>query len=141
MAEPLKSKSLKLDDTAAPASPELPAFLSRPEGAPIYHGFPIVPETLTDGWCFGAITEYASADGCNSGDAFVVAPDGSRAGLVWEVGEGEPSEILKPDDLRWGVYAICFPRAIRTTDDLVACFRAVLPRLQKIYEKVRNHTA
>ncbi|MGE0375432.1 MAG: hypothetical protein AB7I48_14820 [Planctomycetaceae bacterium] len=119
MAEPPKSRTLKLDDTAASKSLELPAFLSRPEGAPVYHGFPIVKETMTDGWCYGAITEYAYADGCDSGDAFIIAPDGSRAGLVWEVGEGEPTEICAPDAGRWGVYQIWFPRVVRTNDDLL----------------------
>jgi hypothetical protein len=122
MSESPKSRPLKLDASSSSASPDLPAFLARPKGAPVYHGFPIIPETMTEGWCFGAITEYASAAGCDSGDAFVVAPDGSRAGLVWEVGEGEPSEICAPNDTRWGVYALYFPRVIRTTDDLVVCF-------------------
>jgi hypothetical protein len=138
MAEPIKSRPLKLDHAAKSASSNLPAFLARPKDAPVYHGFPIVPETMTNGWCFGAITEYANANGCDSGDAFVVAPDGSRAGLVWDVGEGEPTEICAPNDARWGVYQIYFPNVIRTTNDLVSCFRAVLPELQKIYEKVRN---
>ena len=141
MSEPPKSKPLKLDDTAASASPELPAFLARPAGAPVYHGFSTVPETMTDGWCFGTITEYADPNGCDFGDAFVVAPDGSRAGLVWEVGKDEPSEILPPDEKRWGVYQIWFSRPIRTTDDLVACFREVLPPLQKIYERVQKDAA
>jgi hypothetical protein len=135
---PLKSKPLKLDDTSASASPELPAFLARPEGAPVYHGFPIVPETMTDGWCLGAISEYADQAGCNFGDAFVVAPDNSRAGLVWDVGVGEPVEIDPPSQTRWGVYQIWFPRPIRTTDDLVACFRVVLPQLQRIYERIQR---
>jgi hypothetical protein len=141
MSDPLKSKPLKLDEAAASASSKLPAFLARPEGAPVYHGFPLVPETMTEGWCFGAITEYADPNGCQFGDAFVVAPDGSRAGLVWEVGHGEPSQILPPDEKRWGVYGICFSRRIRTTDDLVACFREVLPQLQKIYERVQKSAA
>lgn len=141
MSEHPKSRPLKLDNSAASADVKLPAFLARPNGAPVYHGFPAVPETMTDGWCFGTITEYANSDGCDSGDAFVIAPDGSRAGLVWEVGNGEPAEILKPDGSRWGVYAIYFPKAIRTTDDLVTGFRAVLPHLQKIYERVRNSAA
>lgn len=137
MAKPPKSRPLKLDLTAESASLELPAFLARSEGAPAYHGFPIVSETITDGWCLGTITEYAMPDGCDSGDAFVVAPNGSRAGLVWDVGEGEPVEICAPDDLRWGVYQVWFPQTVRTTDDLVVCFRAVLPQLQKIYETVQ----
>ena len=96
---------------------------------------------MTDGWCFGTITEYADPKGCDFGDAFVVAPNGSRAGLVWEVGEDEPSEILPPDEKRWGVYQIWFSRPIRTTDDLVACFREVLPQLQRIYERVQKGAA
>ncbi len=50
-----------------------------------YYG-PFVPETLIDGWCYGAITEFLEPDnpcGCDSGDGFVVAPDGSYCGLVW----------------------------------------------------------
>jgi hypothetical protein len=42
---PPNSKPLKVDETAASASPALAAFLVRPESAPVYHRFPIVPET------------------------------------------------------------------------------------------------
>ena len=80
------SKPLLLDEQKVSSSSELPAFLSRPEGAPVYHGFVLVEETRTDGWCFGAITAFEEPEGCKAGDGFVVAPDGSRAGLVWEVG-------------------------------------------------------
>src|SRR2546430_8350337 len=134
MSEPPKSRPLKLDDSTVSASSELPAFLARPKSAPVYHGFPVVPETMTDGWCFGAITEYASADGCNSGDAFVVAPDGSRAGLVWEVGEGEPSEILKPDELRWGV------RSEEHTSELQSQSNLVCRLLLEKKKKIRRYT-
>jgi hypothetical protein len=132
------SKPLKLDEAAESASPELPAFLSRPEGAPVYHGFGLVEETRTDGWCFGAITEFEDPNGCESGDGFVVAPDGSRAGIVWEVGTQAMQEVLPPDDGRWGVYAVWFPRVVKTVDDLVFNFRHVLPELKKKYEEVKN---
>ena len=138
--EQARGRYLKLDEQAASASPGLPAFLAPPEGALVYHGFPIIRETLTDGWCFGAITEYADAGGCDSGDGFVVAPDGSRAGLVWDVGQGEIAQISPPDAGRWGVYQVWFPKPIRTTDDLVQCFRAVLPQLQRMHATIRNHT-
>lgn len=141
MSEPPKSRPLTLDEAATSASSELPAFLARPDGTPVYYGFRVITETMTDGWCFGTITEYAAPDGCDSGDAFVVAPDGSRAGLVWDVGKGEPQEIRAPDDTRWGVYQVWFPRVVRTTDDLVTCFRAVLPQLQCIYERVKKRVA
>jgi hypothetical protein len=80
----------------------------------------------------------AFPDGCDGGDAFVVAPDGSRAGLVWEVGTGALQEILPPDAERWGVYAIFFPHATRTIHDLVSAFRAVLPQLKAKYAEVRH---
>jgi hypothetical protein len=135
------SRPLKLDETAESADSKLPAFLSRPEGAPVYHGFGIVEQTETDGWYFGAITEFEDPNGCDSGDGFVVAPDGSRAGIVWDVGEYEIQEILPPDEARWGVYAVWFPRAVRSLDDLIFNFRSVLPSLQAKYERLarRKH--
>lgn len=49
------------------------------------------------------ITDFV-ADPDTWGDAFVVAPDGSRAGLVWESQVSDPffNEVLAPDDDRWG---------------------------------------
>lgn len=132
-------RALITDETAASADPALPAFLARPNGAPVYHGFVIVPETYTDGWCLGAITEFEDPNGCEGGDAFVVAPDGSRAGLVWEVGAGDIQEILEPSPERWGVYAVWFPRPTRTIEDLVVGFRAVLPQLKSTYERIKGN--
>src|SRR2546426_1454543 len=125
-----ESKELLLDPAAESATPGKPAFLAKPPGAPVYHGFPLVPETMLDGWCYGAITKFADPKGCLSGDGYVQAPDGSRAGLVWEVGEGEFSEICPPSLGRWGVYAVWFPRPIRGVDDLRNCFAHILPQLR-----------
>ena len=132
------SKPLVLDETSESSNPELPAFLSRPEDAPVYHGFVLVEETKTDGWCFGAITAFEDPEGCKGGDGFVVAPDGARAGLVWEVGAQEMEEVLSPDEGRWGVYAVWFPRAVKNTADLVFNFRHVLPELKKKYEEMKS---
>ena len=98
--------------------------------SPVYHGFVIVPETCTDGWCLGTITDFADPKGCTGGDAFVIAPDGRRADLLWDVGNEPLQEILAPDAEKWGVYAISFPHATRTVEDLVAAFRAILPQLK-----------
>jgi hypothetical protein len=136
--EKYSSQPLRLDETAESANPDLPAFLSRPKGAPVYHGFSLVEETRTDGWCFGAITEFEDPEGCKWGDGFVVAPDGSRAGIVWEVGEQEIQVVLPLDEGRWGVYAVWFPRSVKTVDDLVFNFRHVLPELQKKYAKIND---
>jgi hypothetical protein len=132
------SKPLRLVESAESDSPDAPAFLSRPEGSPVYHGFGLVEETRTDGWYFGAITAFEDPDGCEWGDGFVVAPDGKRAGIVWEVGDGEIQEVLPPDETRWGVYAVWFPLVVRTVDDLVFNFRHVLPELQRKYEQNKN---
>jgi hypothetical protein len=129
-------KSLVIDANAATAGPGLPAFLARPQGAPVYHGFPLIEETRTDGWCFGAITEFAEPDGCDCGDGFVVAPDGSRAGIIWEVGEFPIEQTLPPEPGRWGVWFVPFPKPVRNVDDLVECFRFILPELQKLRESI-----
>lgn len=107
-----------------------------------YSGFSVIPETETDGWYFGAITVYGGTEcscppgGCVFGDGFVEAPDGSRAGIVWSVGElEEPFRLIEPGDGRWGVFELPFPKAVQTTDDLVYCFREVLPFLQGEFRK------
>lgn len=129
-------KKILVDESAESSSEELPAFLSKPEGAPVYHGFPLIEETYTDGWCYGAITEFIEEGGCDSGDGYVQAPDGSRAGLVWVVGEFETTVVCEPDVGRWGVYGMSFPKVIFSLDDLIYCFRSVLPELINIYRKV-----
>jgi hypothetical protein len=137
-SEKYQSRALRLDRAAMSEDPKLPAFLAHPEGAPVYHGFPIIEETCTDGWYFGAITEFEDPNGCESGDGFVVAPDNSRAGIVWDVGDYDMEEVSPPDAGRWGVYAVWFPNAVWTVDDLVSNFRYVLPTLQKKFEEVQR---
>jgi hypothetical protein len=96
-----EGRPLRLDGDAASTDPNVPAFLARPEGAPVYHGFPILGDVEVDGFCLGMITDWESGPS-DSGDAFVVAPDDSRAGLVWEIGpEPMVEPILEPDDGRW----------------------------------------
>lgn len=51
-------KPLTLNSNAKSASPDLPAFLARPAGAPVYHGFRMIEESRTDGWVFGTISAY-----------------------------------------------------------------------------------
>jgi hypothetical protein len=133
-----KGRDILTNPNAVSADPTLPAFLARPADKPVYFGFPLVPETLTDGWCFGAITRFEDPSGCSGGDAFVVAPDGTRAGLVWEVGEGSTTAILPPDAARWGVYAVWFPRTIYSVADVVEAFRTVLPDLKELHRHARS---
>src|SRR5438445_2771938 len=79
-----KGKPVAIDRSAISASPTEPAFVAPPKGAPVYHGFVVLDDVSVEGFTFGAITDF-EAEPCDVGDAFVVAPDGSRAGLVWKV--------------------------------------------------------
>lgn len=109
---------------------------------PVYHGYIVIPETCIDGWCLGAMSEFEVSEGIDAGDAFVVAPDGGRADLVWEVGTEPLVQILPPDEQRWGVYAVAFPHVIHDAAELAAAFRAILPQLQAAHAQVqasRNH--
>jgi hypothetical protein len=132
------------DPQAKSARPDEPAFTAPPANAPAYRGFPLIEETRTDGWCFGAISGYEDPDGCDCGDGFVVAPDGSQAGIIWQVGECDVEEVEEtcpPDKNRWGVYGVWFPKPVRTTQDLVECFRAVLPSLRKIHAGITGRSS
>lgn len=136
-----KGKRMVLDAAAQSADPSLPAFLAKPPGAPVYHGFPIVPETSTDGWVYGAITSFEGPEPETEGDGFVVAPDGSRAGIAWATDTSEFYEIMPPDEGRWGVYGVCFPRPVSGLADLVFNFRAVLPLLKRRFAELRRTDA
>jgi hypothetical protein len=121
------------DPTAESAVPGLPAFLARPEGAPAYHGFPLLPDSERDGFVFGVITRSRTDAPASWGDAYVVAPDGSRAGIAW-VMEGPVTEIaLPPGPGRWGVYQFRFEHPVRSDADLIRNLHAILPRLKELY--------
>jgi hypothetical protein len=127
---PPKGQRVRVDEAALSADPNLPAFIARPPDAPAYYGFPILKDSQQDGFVFGIITEPSGAEW---GDAFVVAPNGSRAGIVWQVGEGEPAVVDVPRDGSWGVYGVYFKGPITSDSDLVSHLHAVLPRLKEYF--------
>ena len=133
-------KKIRYDPRAASADPSRPGFIARPLGAPAYHGFLLVPETETDGWVFGAITDFKTSEPQTEGDGFVVAPDGARAGIVWATDTPEFYEIMPPDEERWGVYGVRFPRPVCSVDDVAFNFRAVLPRLNPTSAVARSQS-
>ena len=131
-------RPLALDPTAKSASPDLPAFIARPEGAPVYHGFVILDDVIVEGFQLGKITDFEAAD-CQVGDAFVVAPDGSRAGLVWEVSqEACFSEVCAEDADRWGVWAVNFPHEMNSRENARRNLEAVLPLLKEKWQAWRR---
>jgi hypothetical protein len=115
--------------------------VSRKRNKQVYAKFPLVPETEIDGWVYGAITYYIDPElypkGTDNGDGYVQAPDGSRAGLVWDIGKPRVRTIdAETDD--WGLYHVWFPKPIKTVKDLKKGFELVLPSLQRMYKKRMN---
>jgi hypothetical protein len=134
MTEPTdKGQSLHVDERAASADPDLPAFIARPPNAPVYHGFPLLKDSAREGFVFGTITEPNGVTPAEWGDAFVVAPNGSRAGIVWQIGKGEPSVICEPSEGRWGVYGFYFEGPIATEAELVERLHSVLAVIKTYY--------
>jgi hypothetical protein len=125
-----KSRPLAIDPDAETAVSSLPAFIARPLDAPVYHGFPIIDSIDVEGFRLGMITDFASCP--DDGDAFVIAPDGSRAGLVWRVEESHMFEEVCPMEAsRWGVWGVTFPEPMKTKDAMKRNLEAVLPTLKE----------
>lgn len=132
----LEGQVAREDPSAVSARPGLPAFLAPPAGAPAYYGFPLLPQSEKEGFVFGVIT--SPRPGATWGDAYVVAPDGSRAGIVW-VTEGPVTEVvLTPEPTRWGVYQFQFQPPVDSDVDLIQRLHAILPRLKELYGAARS---
>jgi hypothetical protein len=131
-------RSLALDPLAKSGSQTEPAFIARPAGAPVYHGFDVLGDVVVGGFTFGAITDFES-ELRNEGDAFVVAPDNSRAGLVWEISD-KPyfQEISAPEAQRWGVWGVSFPNAMTSRENVRKNLESILPEPKKHWEEWRR---
>ncbi|HEV2297004.1 MAG TPA: hypothetical protein VGR72_00620 [Candidatus Acidoferrales bacterium] len=135
----LRGQPLAIDQSAKSARPGMPAFLSKPEGAPVYHGFPILEDVEVDGFKFGMITDFLLRADAVEGDSFVVAPDGSRGGMVWKVAlEERFIELLPIEKDRWGVWEVTFPYPMRTRRDAKRNLKVIVPRLKEKWELWRK---
>jgi hypothetical protein len=84
------------------------------------------------------ITDFLSEPALD-GDAYVVAPDGSRAGLVWRSGCAPYfEEVLAPDEGRWGVWAVGLPLPMTTVGEARSYLAALLPQLRDQWESWRT---
>src|SRR5882672_7536117 len=106
---PKHGQWLRADPEAQSTNPDLPAFIAKPADAPVYYGFPLLANSERDGFVFGTITEPSCRSPTEWGDAYVVAPDGSRAGIIWSTtGEEAAQMVMPPEPGRWGVYGFRF---------------------------------
>jgi hypothetical protein len=135
---PSPGRPLALDPAAPSASPVQPAFLSRPDGAPVYHGFRILEDVVEEGFTFGIITDF-ELQPADEGDAFVVAPDGSRAGLVWtKSDEAAFEQLCGLEPGRWGVWGVSFPYPMESRENVRRNLRFVLPKLKEQWDTWRQ---
>jgi hypothetical protein len=134
----LKGRPLATDPNATSASATEPAFIIPPKGAPAYYGFPVLQDVAVGGFTFGKITDF-EAEPCNEGDAFVIAPDNSRAGLVWNVSTKKQFHEVIPFEVgRWGVREVSFPHPMTTRDDARRNLEFILPMLKQKWEEWRS---
>jgi hypothetical protein len=134
---------LAVDSTVGRDDSGLPAFLTRFPEEPVYFGFPVLDDVEVDGFRLGMISDF-EAEESTWGDAFVVAPDGSRGGLIWVV-EGDDhwwpggfDQASPPEAGRWGVWHVAFPCPMRTRDDARRNLEAVVPMLRKAWLEWRE---
>jgi hypothetical protein len=129
----IEGQVLREDPGAVSATPGLPAFIARPADAPAYYGFPLLPESEKDGFVFGVITNSRTDAPASWGDAYVMAPDGTRAGIVWVMRGPVTEVVFPPEPGRWGVYQFLFKHPVLSDGDLIRNLHAILPRLKELY--------
>lgn len=130
---------LMLDLRAETADPDRPAFMSPPPDSPPFHGFQVLDDVEADGFKWGGITDFEREPGRQSGDAFIVAPDGSRAGLEWRLDtEVWLLEMTPPNDRRWGVYLAGISRPMVDRASAQENLRDLLPHLRPAWEAWRS---
>lgn len=132
-----------IDESARSTQKGVPAFIARPEGAPVYYGFPVLDDVEVDGFRLGMISDF-EREASTWGDAFVVAPDYSRGGLIW-VTEGDDQwlsggfdEVMRRDYRRWGVWQVALPYRMRTRDDARRNLESIVPMLRMVWEEWRD---
>ena len=130
-----KGRPVAIDPNAVSANPPDPPFVSPPKGSPAYYGFPVLEDVVVDGFTLGAITDF-EAEASNEGDSFVVAPDGSRAGLVWEVTTQRYfRKVIPLEKSRWGVWDVSFHVPMDSRENARTNLASILPDLKKRWEE------
>lgn len=124
-----------LDITAESATPDMPSFAAPPAGAKPYHGFPLLDNVEASGFRMGMITNFLAFPETH-GDAYVIAPDGSRAGLVWEETDRTYFEQAGPiSEDRWGVWAAGFIYPMRDRADARKNLETIVPGLRDAWQR------
>ncbi len=125
---------LRLDLSAPSNDPARPAFMAPPPGAPPYHGFEVM-DVEVDGFRLGAISDFlGDPEAREHGDGFVVAPDGSRAGLVWKLDEPYVFRTVDDTEERWGVWLAGIGEPLADLDAAERVFTQIVHLLRPHWE-------
>jgi hypothetical protein len=87
----------------------------------------LLEDVEVDGFVLGKISDF-EAQPRDYGDAFLVGPDGRRAGLVWEIGP------IRIEEVRWGVWAVWFPHPMLSRSEARLNLAEVVPLLKPHWE-------
>jgi hypothetical protein len=105
----------------------------------VYHGFPLT-EAEFEGYRLGMISGFD--DDGDRGDAFLVAPDGSRAGIVWDflagVAEINARQVYRYTPGRWGVWSVVLPRPMSTPEDRLLNLALLVDALREKWTEWRR---
>jgi hypothetical protein len=87
---------------------------------------PIYPTAQAEGFKLGMFVSYGECS-----DAWVRAPDGGIAGLIWETDRPEYFRVaIEPNPAdRWGTFAVQLELPMTTNTEAEAYLRALLPLL------------
>lgn len=89
------------------------------------------PSAQVDGFEMGMFVSYGDC-----GDAWVKAPDGAVATLIWETGEPPYFEVsIEPNEARWGTYAVQLPLPLTSNGEAAAYLAALLPDLRPRWQE------
>ncbi len=109
--------------------------MAPPGGARPYHGFKVLNDVTYQGFTLGAITDFQKRPGLTVGDGFVVAPDGSRAGIEWRIAnESYLLEMAPPTSNRWGVWMAGFVHPMVDKDSARRNLIEIEPLLRQKWE-------
>lgn len=100
-------------------------------------GYELIPETVRDGFAYGSIT--ALGEDPERGAGFLEAPDGSRAGIQWELSDTPYIAKLEgPDGTGWGIYRVGFTRPVTSVADLMLNLEPLLPKFRILHGRIRT---
>ena len=95
---------------------------------------PLLPVTEIEGFVFDTTALLPTG-----GTGFLVAPDGTRAGIQWDVAESPYiMRVEPPGQEHWGVYRVGFTTPVTTTEDLQTNLTPLLGRLKILHRRARQ---